>query len=78
MKRSLFTLGLIFMVINMMAYEPIVVEGYKWNVVNRNVSLDANNTIVYSTHVEMFEGDSVVDVRMRLEGTRSMPFSCLK
>ena len=61
MKRSLFPLGLIFMVINMMAYEPIVVEGYKWNVVNRNVSLDANNTVVYSTHVEMFEGDSVVD-----------------
>ena len=42
-------------------YNPIVVEGYNWNIVNRNASLDADNTIVYSTHVEMFEGDSVVD-----------------
>lgn len=42
-------------------YSPIVENGYKWNVVNRNVSLDADNTIVYSTHVEMFDGDSVVD-----------------
>ena len=61
MKHVLFTISLIFATINIMAYEAIVVDGYKWNVVNRNVSLDANNTVVYSTYVEMFDGDSVVD-----------------
>ena len=42
-------------------YNPIVVEGYSWNVVNRNVHLDGNNTTKYSTFIEKIEGDSVVN-----------------
>ena len=62
MKRFFFFISfLMCMVMHIMAYQAMVVEGYSWNVVNLNASLDANNTVVYSTHVEMFEGDSVVD-----------------
>ena len=44
MKRLFFFSCMMFMVINIMAYQPIVVEGYNWNVVNRRAQLDGNNT----------------------------------
>ena len=44
-----------------MAYQPIVVEGYNWNVVNRRAQLDGNNTIEYSTIAEKIEGDSIIN-----------------
>ena len=42
-------------------YAPMVVEGYSWNVVNRQVQLDDNNTIKYSTISEKIEGDSIIN-----------------
>ena len=59
MKRLFFFSCMMFMVINIMAYQPIVVEGYYWNVVNRRAQLDGNNTTEYSTIAEKIEGDSI-------------------
>lgn len=42
-------------------YNPIVVEGYSWNVVNYNFWLDNNRTEVYTTYSEKIEGDSVIN-----------------
>ena len=44
-----------------MAYTPIVIEGYKWNVVNRKAMLDANGTIEYKTMIEKIEGDTIIN-----------------
>ena len=62
MKKRLTLLSLfIALVINVMAYTPIVVEGYKWNVVNRKAMLDANGTIEYKTIIEKIEGDTIIN-----------------
>ena len=61
MKRLFFSLCMMFIVINLMAYQPIVVEGYSWNVVNYNFWLDNNRTEVYTTYSEKIEGDSVIN-----------------
>ena len=61
MKRLFFFSCMMFMVINIMAYQPIVVEGYNWNVVNRRAQLDGNNTTEYSTIAEKIEGDSIIN-----------------
>ena len=62
MKKRLTLLSLfIALVINVMAYTPIVVEGYKWNVVNRKAMLDANGTIEYKTMIEKIEGDTIIN-----------------
>ena len=44
-----------------MAYTPIVVEGYSWNVVNRNAMLDNAQTVIYQTYSEKIEGDTVIN-----------------
>ena len=62
MKKRLTLLWLfISLVINVMAYTPIVIEGYKWNVVNRKAMLDANGTIEYKTIIEKIEGDTIIN-----------------
>ena len=62
MKQKLTLLSLfIALVINAMAYTPIVIDGYKWNVVNRKAMLDANGTIEYKTFIEKIEGDSIIN-----------------
>ena len=62
MKKRLTLLSLfIALVINAMAYTPIVIEGYKWNVVNRKAMLNANGTIEYKTIIEKIEGDTIIN-----------------
>ena len=62
MKKKIFLLSvLIALVANAIAYTPIVVEGYKWNAVNRNAMLDTNGTIEYKTIVEKIEGDTIIN-----------------
>ena len=62
MKNKVVLLSvLIALVANAMAYTPIVEEGYKWNIVNRNAMLDANGTIEYKTIVEKIEGDTIIN-----------------
>ena len=62
MKKRLTLLSLfIALVINAMAYTPIVIEGYKWNIVNRKAMLDANGTIEYKTMIEKIEGDTIIN-----------------
>lgn len=62
MKKFLsLILLLVAFVINAMAYTPILIKGYSWNIVNRNAMLDANGTIVYKTIVEKVEGDTIIN-----------------
>ena len=62
MKKRLTLVSLfIALVINAMAYTPIVIEGYKWNIVNRKAMLDANGTIEYKTMIEKIEGDTIIN-----------------
>ena len=42
-------------------YKPMVVEGYSWNVVNRNAQLDGSNLVSYKTIKQKFEGDSIIN-----------------
>ena len=42
-------------------YNPMVVEGYSWNVVNRQVQLDNNKITEYSTFSEKIDGDSIIN-----------------
>ena len=42
-------------------YKPMVVEGYNWNVVNRNAQLDGSNSVNYKTIKQKFEGDSIIN-----------------
>ncbi len=41
-------------------YSPIVVEGYSWNVVNRNAYFTETNITEYYTYSEKIEGDSTI------------------
>lgn len=60
MKR-LFLFGcLMLMVINAMAYQAMVVEGYSWNVVYLGAPL-GDNIDKYYTYTEKIEGDSIID-----------------
>lgn len=61
MKKRLTLLSLfIALVINAMAYTPMVVEGYSWNVVSSSLQMFPD-TKKYSTQKQLIEGDSVVD-----------------
>ena len=60
MKKTLILL-LCAITMNVMAYTPIVVEGYRWNVVNRNAMLDNAQTVIYQTYSEKIEGDTVIN-----------------
>jgi hypothetical protein len=42
-------------------YKPMVIEGYSWNIVNRNAQLDGSNSINYKTIKQKFEGDSIIN-----------------
>ena len=42
-------------------YKSMVLDGYRWNVVTRNAWLDGARTVVYGTHVEEFDGDSIIN-----------------
>lgn len=60
MKR-LFLFGcLMLIVINAMAYQAMVVEGYSWNVVYLGAPL-GDNIDKYYTYTEKIEGDSIID-----------------
>ena len=62
MKKRLFFLFLVIaLAVNAMAYQSMLVDGYHWNVVTRNAMLDGGKTVVYGTHVEEFDGDSVIN-----------------
>jgi hypothetical protein len=60
-KRLFFLLLVIALAVNAMAYQSMLVDGYHWNVVTRNVMLDGGKTVVYGTRVEEFDGDSVIN-----------------
>ena len=60
MKRLFFINCVIFIVMNVMAYTPIVVEGYKWNVVHIGYGGTIDERI-YLTNREKIEGDSIVN-----------------
>ena len=60
MKKTLILL-LCAITMNVMAYTPIVVEGYSWNVVNRNAMLDNAQTVIYQTYSEKIEGDTIIN-----------------
>ena len=60
MKRLFFINCLILIVINVMAYQPMVVEGYSWNIITSS-SLMFPDTKMYSTQKQKIEGDSIID-----------------
>jgi hypothetical protein len=60
MKKTL-TLLLCAIAMNVMAYTPIVIEGYNWNIVNRTAILDNAQTVIYHTYSEKIEGDTVIN-----------------
>mgnify|MGYP006336079193 FL=1 len=58
--KKLVLLLIIVIATNAMAYTPIVVEGYSWNVVCP-WDYVGDNIERYTTHVEKIEGDSIVN-----------------
>ena len=60
MKRLFFINCLILIVINVMAYQPMVIEGYSWNVVSSYWSIFPDIT-TYNTIKQKIEGDSIID-----------------
>ena len=60
MKRLLSISCLVFMVINAMAYQAMVIDGYSWNVVSSSLQMFPNIK-TYSTAKQKIEGDSIVD-----------------
>ena len=60
MKRLLFINCLMLIISNIMAYQPMVVEGYSWNIITSS-SLMFPDTQMYSTQKQKIEGDSIID-----------------
>ena len=60
MKRIFLFSCLMFVVMNVMAYQAIVVEGYSWNVVYLDGD-DGDEIYRYRTYREKIEGDSIVN-----------------
>ena len=60
MKKLVLLTSLMLIVANAMAYQPMVVEGYSWNVVSSSLQMFPD-TKKYSTQKQLIEGDSVVD-----------------
>ena len=60
MKRIFLFSCLMFVVMNIMAYQAIVVEGYSWNVVYSDGD-DGDEIYRYRTYREKIEGDSIVN-----------------
>ena len=60
MKKLILFICLMFIVINAMAYQAMVVEGYSWNVVSAAYILPTDLK-KYSTAKQKIEGDSIVD-----------------
>lgn len=61
MKKFILLFCVVALSINVMAYQPIVVDGYSWNVVSRRVQLDNNKITEYSTFSEKIDGDSIIN-----------------
>ena len=62
MKRFFFFISfLMCMVMHIMAYQAMVVEGYSWNVVANRNYVTSPTIRDFDTHKEKFEGDSVID-----------------
>ncbi len=59
--KNILTLLLCAIAINVMAYTPIVINGYSWNVVNLNARPGNAQNIVYQTYSEKIEGDTVIN-----------------
>ena len=60
MKRLLLFGCLMLMVINAMAYQAMVVEGYSWNVVSSH-PITNPDVKIYSTMKQKIEGDSIIN-----------------
>ena len=60
MKRIFLFACFMFVVMNIMAYQSMVREGYSWSVIYSDGD-DADEVYRYYTRVEKIEGDSVVD-----------------
>ena len=60
MKKLVLLTSLMLIVANAMAYQPMVVEGYSWNVVSSSLQMFPD-TKKYNTQKQLIEGDSVVD-----------------
>ena len=60
MKRIFLFACFIFVVMNIMAYQSMVREGYSWSVIYSDGD-DADDVYRYYTRLEKIEGDSVVD-----------------
>ena len=60
MKRIFLFACFIFVVMNIMAYQSMVREGYSWSVIYSDGD-DADEVYRYYTRLEKIEGDSVVD-----------------
>lgn len=60
MKRLFSLFSLMFVITSIMAYTPIVVEGYSWNVVC-HAEYFVDDIERYGTHIEKIEGDSIIN-----------------
>ena len=61
MKRLLFISCLMFMVINIMAYQPILVEGRIWTIlISGDIGIDSLDNRRYSYYYKI-DGDSIID-----------------
>lgn len=61
MKRIFLFACFMFVVMNIMAYQSMVREGYSWSVIYSDGDDDVDDVDRYYTRVEKIEGDSVVD-----------------
>lgn len=60
MKYLFFISFMMFMVINIMAYQPMTIDGYRWNIVYFDGD-DGDNITKYTTRAEFIDGDSVIN-----------------
>ena len=60
MRRVFLFACLMSMAINIMAYQAMVVNGYKWNMVYGDGD-DGDDIYEYKTYTEIIDGDSIVD-----------------
>ena len=61
MKRIIFVSCLIFMVINVMAYQSILVEGRIWTIlISGDIGVDSLDNRRYSYYYKI-DGDSIID-----------------
>lgn len=61
MKRNLILLCMSLIALSTHAYKPLVEEGKKWTVINRDAWLDADQTVVYKTSEQWIDGEQEVN-----------------